>query len=194
MNKKTVELKNKNKLFFIGSARGANKFYITNKFVEAYPNAKVINTGALIHNLSKNLGFGNLGEISIDDYCRYLEPVFIQTILNHLEHGDVVLDTHFYHKMPCISIKGLQKFIGKISEAILILVEEKNLKIYEEKRGRGNKWFDSLENINYDIFSNNEYFDFYIQFFTKHISQKNKKFSLEKLKIEEVNKFIEKLK
>ncbi len=194
MNKKTLELKNKNKLFFIGSARGVNKFYITNKFIEAYPNAKVINTGALIHNLAKNLSFGNLGEISIDDYCRYLEPVFIQSILNHLEHGDVILDTHFYHKMPCISIKGLQKFIGKISEAILILVEEENIKIYEEKRGRGNKWFDSLENINYDIFSNNEYFDFYIGFFTKHIYQKNKKVILEKFKMDEINKFIRELK
>ncbi len=193
MNKKTVELKNKNKLIFIGSARGVNRFYITNKFIEKYPDAKVINTGVLIHNLTKNLDFGNLGDISIDNYCRYLEPVFIQSILNHLEHGDVILDTHFYHKMPCISIKGLQNFIGKISKAILVLVEEDALKVYKEKKDRGNEWFNSLENIKYDMFSNKEYFNFYIQFFTKHLFQENIHLNLERDEIKNLTKFIKKI-
>lgn|GEM_PF-1292086 len=167
-----IKSKNDNRLFIIGSARGVNRFYITNKFIEKYPKAKVINTGALIYKLSKSLDFGNIGDITINDYCRYLEPVFIQSILNHLEHGDVILDTHFYHQMPCLSIKGLKKFVGKISRAVLVLVNEDPLKIYEEKRGRGDKWFDSLEDIKYDVFSNKEYFDFYIQFFSRYVSQK----------------------
>jgi adenylate kinase len=194
MNKQSMELKRKNKLFFIGSARGVNRFYITNEFIKAYPKAKVINTGVLIHKLAKSLDFGNLGSISIDDYCRYLEPVFVQSILNHLEHGDVILDTHFYHKMPCISIRGLREFMGRISAAIIVLVDADPMNIYKEKRGGEDKWFEVLEDVKYDVFSNKECFEFYVQFFSKYISQKNISLDLEEIEKEKLSKFLGKLK
>lgn len=190
MNKKDLNKKLQNKLFIVGSGRGVNRFYATNKFIEKYPNAKVINTGVLISDLAKKIDFGDLDSISIKDYCNHLEPVFIQTILNHLEHGDVILDTHFYHLMPCMSIKGLQSFIGKISVAVIILVEENPLKIYLEKRSREDSWFNSLENIKYDIFSNREYFEFYKLFFSNHISEKHFFFNPEKDDINLIETFL----
>lgn len=193
MDKKAIESKNKNRLFFIGSARGVNRFYITNKFIEKYPKATVINTGALIRKISKSLNFGDLGDTSINDYCRYLEPVLVQSILDHLEHGDVILDTHFYHQMPCLSIKALSNFIGRISKAILVLVEEDHLKIYTEKRNREDPWFNLLENVKDDIFANRESFHFYIQFFSRHALQNNISVNLGEENTEEITKFMSKL-
>jgi len=190
MNKKDLEEKKNHKLFIIGSARGVNRFYVTNKFIENFPNAKVINTGVLINKLAEETNMGKLDRISLNDYVQHLEPIFIQTILNHLEHGDVILDTHFYHLMPCISIKGLQSFIERLSKAILVLVNDSPIQIYKENKGNGDLWFDLLENVKYDVSCNEIYFRFYQEFFSRFISQNSISISLENEKIEKIENFI----
>lgn len=194
MNKIDLEIGKSHKLFIIGSARGVNRFYLTNKFIENYPEAKVINTGVLINNLAKGINLGNISDISISSYCQYLEPIFIENILAHLEHSDVILDTHFYHLMPCISIKGLQSLIDRISKAIIVLVDEDPLKIYSQMKSRGDKWFDSLDNIKYDIFANKIYFEFYQNFFSNFMSKESLYFNIDCDNISIVDEFIKKLK
>ena len=180
MNHKQIdEVKNRN-MFLVGSARGVNRFYVTNKFIENFPKAKVINTGVLIRTICKDLGFKNIDNLTLIEYYRFIEPVIVQKILSHLEHTDVILDTHFYYLIPCLSIKALQKISSNIKSIIIIHIEEDPIKIYQQKRGRGDIWFDSFDNINDDLIFNKAYFEFYkitlqqnIKIFTIEIKLEN---------------------
>src|SRR3989344_3611966 len=175
MNREDIKNKKSNSLIFVGSARGVNRFYITNKIMQKFPKAKAISTGSLINSLAKELGFGEVDKIPIIDYYKYLEPVFVNNILSHLEHENVILDTFFFYITPAISVKGLRKLAEKVSKVIIIFVEEPPEKIYRQKKGRSEEWFDKFDNIEEDILANKEYSNFYFKFFkdripTKHLS------------------------
>jgi len=149
MNKK--ELSRKRNLFLIGSARGVKRFFIVNKFIQEFPDAKVINTGNLIQKLINGLGFKDLDSISIINYYKLIEPMFVEIILSHLEHSDVILDTHYYYLIPGMSIKEILKFKNKIKNTILVLVEENEEEIIQ---ANNQEWFKSIKNVEEDIILN----------------------------------------
>jgi len=161
MNKK--ELSNKNNLFIVGSARGVKRFYIVNQIMQQFPKAKVIHTGNLLKKIIRDLGFVDMDSISILNYYRFVEPVFSEIILSHLEHSDVILDTHYYYLLPGLSIKEILKFKGKISKAILILVEQNIEDIFKDNDG---EWFSNLKNIEEDVLLNSFSFETYREIFS----------------------------
>ena len=180
MNKK--DLSKKNKLVVIGSARGVKRFYIVNKFIEKFPNAKVINTGNLLNKIIKNMGFKDLDSISLLNYYKIIEPVFVEIILSHLEHSDVILDTHFYYLVPGMSIKEILKFKNKISLAILVLVKDDKEVILEENDG---EWFKDIKNTEEDITLNDASFEFYDLTFQSFVDVKKIYFNLKKHDVDE---------
>ena len=190
MNREEIENKKMRRIFFVGSARGVNRFYVTNTFMEKFQNAKVINTGVLINNLCKEMGFESQDKITIMDYYRFIEPVLITKILSHLEHTDIILDTHFYWLIPCISVKGLKKIADVISKVVLVLVEEDPTEIYQQKKGRGDIWFDVFDNISDDIFFNRVYFNFYKAFFERNASESSLIYDIDKNIIKDIDDFV----
>ncbi len=166
MNKKDLNEK-KHDLIIIGSARGINRFYITNKFMTKFPNATVINTSNLIRKIINEFDFPNLEHISLTNFSKIIEPALTQTILAHLEHSDVVLDTTYYYILPGISAKEILKFTNKVSKVILILVSDSPTKIQNINT---DKWFKDIHNIRDDLSLNKFYFELYTALFSSFTS------------------------
>jgi hypothetical protein len=162
MNKE--QLSKKNNLIIIGSARGVKRFYIINKFIEQFPDAKVIHTGNLLQKIIKNMELENIDSISIYNYYKFVEPVFVEIILSHLEHSSVILDTHYYYLLPGLSIKEILKFKNNINKTSLILVNEDKKEI---QANNDEKWFKEIKNIEEDILLNKYSFENYKQVFDK---------------------------
>jgi adenylate kinase len=168
MNKKGLEEKKKNRLFIIGSARGVNRFYITNKFIERI-STKTINTGAFIFDLTKKLNLKEFDDLSIKEYFQVIEPLLVQSVRDHLEHQDVILDTHFHYMMPALSLNSLLELKDCVSEIILVLVDEKSQIIFERNIDSPDWWFKNIQNIDKDVKLNNYFFDFYKNVFSIYI-------------------------
>lgn len=165
MNKNQIE--NKNNLFIVGSPFGVNRFYAVNRIMELLPDAKIISTGRLIASIISDFSLEPLDRISITDYYKYVEPIFIKEIMTHLEHEDVVLDTCFHYLVPAISLNGLLKFNKKIKKAFLILVNDNAENIYIKNQSNSNPWFRDITKIDRDVISNQYFFDFYNQVFSE---------------------------
>lgn len=161
MNKE--KLSKKNNLIIVGSARGIKRFYVVNQFIEEFPESKVINTGNLLQQLIIKMGFKSLDSISIFNYYKYIEPMFIEIILSHLEHSTVILDTHYYYLLPGLSIKEIVKFKQQINNCVLVLVEDCEEKIIEDN---DDKWFESIKNVEEDLLLNKHSFNSYKEIFS----------------------------
>ena len=193
MNKQEL-INSKHRIIFIGSARGVNRFYITNKFIEEFPQAKVINTGSLIQTLIKRLDLQNLDTISIYTYFKYIEPMLLDTILAHLEHGDVILDTTFYYLLPGISVRGLLEFQNRIIDAILVLVEDSDNNIFKTQN-QDIEWFKDIQNIKNDLMLNRYSYDSYLKVFSDFIKTYSITLSLDSENMENtLNMFIQEVK
>jgi len=190
MNQKELESK-KNRLFIIGSARGVNRFFITNKFIEKFKKASVINTGALISDLTKKLGFGSFDSLTFKEYFQIIEPIMIQSICDHLEHGDVILDTHFHYLIPAMALDSLFKLRSHVVEVILVLVEEDVLNIFKKNESSSNWWFKNIQNIEIDLKSNKHYISFYNSVFETFVKTKKLIVDLSKEEdLEQLNKIL----
>jgi len=128
--------------------------------MNAFPKAKVINTGNLILQLIKKLDFPKLDSLPLMNYFKYVEPMLMENVLTHLEHEDVILDTHFYYLLPGISAKSLFRFSNMIKTSILVLVEDDPESIQEANRD-DKKWFQDINNIKEDLLLNKYSFRFY---------------------------------
>ena len=182
MDKKS--LGKKKTLYIVGSAKGVKRFYIVNRIYELKA-GKIIHTGNLINRIIKRLGFKEMDKISIYDYYRYIEPVFVDTIITHLNYTDVILDTHYHYLLPGISIKELLKFKEVVARAKLILVEETKDNIIASNEG---DWYEDIKNVEEDILLNKYYFESYANIFKKFCSCHS--IELNKDNIKEVNKIV----
>lgn len=167
MNKKTILNKKNHKIYFIGGARGTNTFYLVNKISEIAPNARIIKTGAVIQQLIKKMKLGELDNLTISQYYQFVEPMLVNEIISHLEHGDVILDTHFYYLIPAISIIGLAEIKENFSEAKIILIDDDPISIYKRSSMRNDPWFKDITNIKNDLYANREYHKWYISTLAK---------------------------
>tara|TARA_Y100000310_G_C20681509_1_gene816228 strand:- start:4 stop:585 length:582 start_codon:yes stop_codon:yes gene_type:complete len=189
MNKK--QLSKKNNLIIVGSARGVKKFYIVNKCMQNLPDAKVIHTGNLLQKIIKNMELGSMDSISIYKYYKYVEPVFLEVILSHLEHSNVILDTHYYYLLPGLSIKEILKFKNKIGKTLLVLVNEDKEEI---KNNNGEEWFKNIKNIEEDILLNKYSFENYKQVFNEFSTMKSLEINLKEEVDEKLIKIIGEIK
>lgn len=162
MNKKTLE-KKKHHLMIIGSARGINRFYITNKFIEKSPNATIISTSKLIKKIITEFDFPDLEHIPLINFSKIVEPALTQTVLAHLEHNDVILDTTYYYLLPGISAKEILKFANKTSEVSLVLVSDSPKKIQKKN---SETWFKNIHNIQENLILNSSSFELYKSLFS----------------------------
>lgn len=193
MNKKELEKKKKSRLFIVGSARGVNRFFITNRFVEKFK-AKTINTGTYIINLTRKLNLKSFDELSIKHYFQRIEPILIQSLQDHLEHGDVILDTHFHYMMPALSLDSLLQLKDYVGEVILILVEEETSVVFENNKDSPNWWFKNIQNIESDLRLNKYYLDFYEKVFANFAMTKKIKINITNENLDKIDDFIKKIK
>lgn len=192
MNKKEI-MQRKKRLFVIGSARGVNRFFITNELIKKFNNAKIINTGAFIFDLTKKLNLKSFDFLTFKEYFQIIEPILVQSIQNHLEHEDVILDTHFHYLMPALALESLLNLKNYIKEVILILVEEDVLSIFKRNETSSDWWFKNIQNIDIDLKSNKYYLNFYEQVFRSFVKTKKMIINLSNTDIKDVHLFLKEI-
>jgi cytidylate kinase len=193
MNKNELNSKKKNKLIIIGSALGVNRFFITNKFIEKI-NAKTIHTGTFIHNLIKQFSLNEFEDLTLKEYNRIIEPSIVKSIQDHLEHNNVILDTHFYYLIPALSMESLSKLKNYVDEIILVLVEEDVLNIFKRNNPSSNWMLKNVRNIESDVIMNRNYIEFYENVIKEFTKVRKIKVNLSKETSSNINKFIEEIK
>jgi hypothetical protein len=193
MNQKEIDNRKKNKLIIVGSAFGVNRFYITNEFIEKI-RAKTIHTGTFIQELIKQFNLNEFENLTIKEYHRVIEPSMINSVKNHLEYNNVILDTHFYYLVPALSMISLSKLKGFVDEVILILVEEDILDIFEKNKDSSNPWFKDIKNIESDVIMNRNYIDFYENVIKDFVKVKKIKINISKEDNKKIKEFIDKIK
>lgn len=171
-------MENKNKLFIVGSARGVNRFYIVSQLITKYPDAKIINTSQLIKSIIKDIDLPELDNITLLSYFKYVEPMLTKSILDHLEHNDVILDTTYYYLLPGISAREILKFSGKLKSVELILVSDSIENIIATNK---ENWFKNPKNVRDDLLLNEYSFKSYVSLFSKFTNVLNNEINLNKI-------------
>jgi len=178
MNKDNINTKHK--LYIVGSARGVERYYMIDKLLNEINNLKLIHTGNLIKSIMSDINLKNLDDVSLKDYYSVVEPTAINIILAHLEHKDVLLDTHFHYMLPGISIHNITKLLTKVSKASVILITDTAENIYNKLKNT-DVWFERIDNIRSDVLLNELYFDIYSDTIKKMVPLKSFKISTDRL-------------
>jgi hypothetical protein len=159
MDKKSVEAKHK--IVIVGGSYKVDKDMIAEYALEGNRRSVLLNTGKIIGDVVRDMVLPDLGNLSLIEYHRFVEPAVISTIRNHLTYSDVVLNTVYHYLVPGMSTRALRRMSDKISTAKLVLVTEDPKRVMGRDYAQQNTWYREIGNITEDMRCNEDYFDIY---------------------------------